>query len=59
MFASCCQGLPALTVTQKANRAKNRKAEQQVEHILKEAAFKEITPALPELGKGSKKAQWP
>ena len=48
-----------MTVTQKANRAKKRKAEQQVEQILKEAASKEIKPALPALGKASKEAQLP
>ena len=53
----CCQGLPPLTETQKANRAKNRKAEQQVEQILKEAASKEVKSALPALGKASKKPQ--
>lgn len=56
-FWPCCQGLPPLTETQKANRAKNRKAEQQVEQILKEAASKEVKSALPALGKASKKAQ--
>ena len=56
-YRPCCQGLPPLTETQKANRAKNRKAEQQVGQILKEAASKEVKAALPALGKASKKAQ--
>jgi hypothetical protein len=40
-----CRGLPGLTRTQKANRTKNRKLEQNVTSVLKEAAAREAHKA--------------
>lgn len=56
LFRSITQGLPPLSESQKANRSKQRKAEQELERILNEAASKEGNATSRPIKAASKRA---